>query len=270
MLTQATLEKMHAMKMHAMAEALEHQIASREYGPLAFEERIGMMIDSEWNSREQRKLARRLQIAKLRYPASVEDIDFTTPRGLDRQVVLSLASCAWITEKQNLLIIGPTGTGKSYLACALSERVCRSGYTAAYYRMPRLLQDLAVARGDGSYGRLLSRLAKTDLLALDDWLLAPLKDSERRDLLEVIEDRYERGATLIATQLPVTAWHGLIGDATLADAICDRLVHRAHKITLKGPSMRELRAREKEGKPEKTPEAKTEKAEKPLVKKPKP
>ncbi len=259
MLTQATLEKMHAMKMHAMAEALEHQIASHEYAPLAFEERVGMMVDSEWNAREQRKLARRLRIAKLRYPASVEDIDFSTPRGLDRQVVLSLVSCAWIAEKQNLLIIGPTGTGKSYLACAFSERVCRSGYTAAYYRTPRLLQDLAVARGDGSYGRLLARLAKTDLLALDDWLLAPLKDPERRDLLEVIEDRYDRGATLIATQLPVTAWHGLIGDATLADAICDRLVHRAHKITLKGPSMRGMLAKEKEEKPEKTPEVKTEK-----------
>jgi len=264
MLTQATIEKMHAMKMHAMAEALEHQVASHEYAALAFEERVGMMVDSEWNAREQRKLARRLRLAKLRYPASVEDIDFSTPRGLDRQVVLSLVSCAWITEKQNLLIVGPTGTGKSYLACAFSERVCRSGYTAAYFRTPRLLQDLAVARGDGSYSRLLARLAKTDLLALDDWLLAPLKDSERRDLLEVIEDRYDRGATLIATQLPVTAWHGLIGDATLADAICDRLVHRAHKITLKGPSMREVRAKGKGEKGEKTLE---EKLEKPAEKK---
>jgi len=262
MLTQATLEKMHGMKMHAMAEALEHQIASHEYDPLAFEERVGMLVDSEYSAREQRKLARRLRIAKLRYPASVEDIDFSTPRGLDRQVVLSLVSCAWITEKQNLLIVGPTGTGKSYLACAFSERVCRSGYTATYFRTPRLLQDLAVSRGDGSYGRLLARLAKTDLLALDDWLLAPLKDSERRDLLEVIEDRYERGATLIATQLPVTAWHGLIGDATLADAICDRLVHRAHKITLKGPSMREVQAKTGAKRPDRT-------EEKPAEKKPK-
>jgi len=161
--------------------------------------------------------------------------------------------------------MGSTGTGKSYLACTFSERVCRSGYTAAYFRTPRLLQDLAVARGDGSYGRLLARLAKTDLLALEDWLLAPVKDPERRDLLEVVEDGYDRASALIATQLPVTSWHGLIGDATLADAICDRLVHRAHKITLKDPSTRELRSKAKDGKPEKTPEGK---AEKPAEKKP--
>jgi DNA replication protein DnaC len=243
MLIQATLEKMHGMKMHVMAEATEHQITAGNYAGLSFEERLGMLIDTEWTAREQRKLARRLRSAKLRYPASVEDIDYAAPRGLDRQVLLSLATCTWITEHQNLLIIGKTGTGKSYLACAFSERACRSGFTASYYRAPRLLQDLAVARGDGSYGRLLQRLAKADLLVIDDWLLAPLKDSERRDLLEVIEDRYERRATLIATQLPVTEWHGLIGDPTLADAICDRLVHRAHKLALKGPSMREAKAK---------------------------
>ncbi len=252
MLTQATLEKMQAMKMHAMAEAMERQIADSQYANLSFEERLGMLIDTEWTAREQRKLLRRLRFAKLRYPASIEDINFTAPRGLDRQVTLSLATCSWISEHQNLLIIGKTGTGKSYLACAFAERACRSGFTAAYYRAPRLLHELMIARGDGSYGRMLSKLAKTDLVVIDDWLLAPLKDPERRDLLEIFEDRYDRGSSLIASQLPLTSWHESIGDPTLADAMCDRLVHRAHKISLKGPSMRGPR---EEGATEKKPKA---------------
>lgn len=244
MLIQATLDKMHAMKMSAMAEGLERQLAASQSATLSFEERVGMLIDAEWTAREQRKLSRRLQTAKLRYPASVEDVDFKAPRGLDRQVVLSLANCRWIHEHLNLLVLGPTGVGKSYLACAFAERACRSGFTSYYIRAPRLLHNLAVARGDGSYGRALAKLAKVDLLAIDDWLLAPLKDPERRDLLEIVEDRYELRSTLIASQLPIPAWHEAIGEPTLADAICDRLIHRAHRIELKGPSMRELQARE--------------------------
>jgi len=241
MLKQETLDKMHAMKLHATAEAFAQQLGSSQWAELSFEDRVGLLVDAEWTYREQRKLSRRLQAARLRYPASLEDVDFKTPRGLDRQVLLALGSCGWIREHQNVILVGSTGIGKSYLACALAERACRSGYGAAYARAPRLLGDLAVARGDGSYGRLLAKLAKTDLLAIDDWLLHPLKDSERRDLLEVVEDRYGRSSTLVATQFPVTAWHEAIGEPTLADAICDRLIHGAHRIELKGPSMREPR-----------------------------
>lgn len=259
MLTQPTIEKMQAMKLHGMVQAWERQMASPDHVALSFEERIGLLVDTEWTAREQRKLTRRLRLAKLRYPASIEDIDFTIPRGLDRQLVLSLAAGAWISEHQNVIVVGMTGTGKSFLACALAERACRSGFAAAYFRTPRLLHDLAVARGDGSYGRLLARLAKLDLLALDDWLLAPLRDSERRDLLEVIEDRYERGSTLIGSQVPVQDWHGVIGDPTIADAICDRIVHRAHKISLKGPSVRGLKAKTKSETGEPSTEKKADK-----------
>ena len=189
MLTEQTLDKMNAMKLSGMAAAFGQQRGSGEHARLSFEERLGLLIDGEWSAREQRKLTRRLRTAKLRYPASLEDVNFKHPRGLDRQQVLSLGTCAFIPKRHNLLITGPTGIGKSYLACAFVERACRSGYSASYLRLPRLLQQLAVARGDGSYERLLARLARLDLLAIDDWLLAPLRDAERRDLIEVVEDR---------------------------------------------------------------------------------
>ena len=248
MLNHATLDKIRTMKLTGMADMLDRQMRSGDHAALTFEERLGMLVDAEWDAREGRKLTRRLQTARLRYPASIEDLDYATPRGLDRQVILALATGHWIHEHQGLLVTGPTGIGKSYLTCAFVERACRSGYTARYVRMPRLLQELAVSRGDGTYGKALVRLAKLDLLAIDDWLLAPLKDPERRDLLEVIEDRYDRSSTLIATQLPLKSWHEAIGEASLADAICDRLVHGAHTITLKGPSMRQVRTSAKEKK----------------------
>jgi DNA replication protein DnaC len=238
MLTQQTLDKMNAMKLSGMTEAFQQQLGGGEYARLSFEERLGLLVDNEWTAREQRKLGRRLRKAKLRYPASLEDVDFKHPRALDRQQVLSLGNCGFIQSRHNLLITGPTGIGKSYLTCAFVERACRRGYNAAYLRLPRLLQQLAVARGDGSYARILERLARLDLLAIDDWLLAPLRDPERRDLVEVIEDRSERASTLIASQLPAKDWHAGIGDPNLADAICDRLLHNAHRLDLKGPSMR--------------------------------
>jgi len=242
MLTEQTLDKMNTMKLSGMADALKQQMGSAEHAKLSFEERLGLLVDHEWTAREQRKLSKRLRSAKLRYPASLEDIDFKHPRALSRQQVMSLGTCAFIQNHHNLLITGPTGIGKSYLACAFVERACRRGYNAAYVRLPRLLQQLAVGRGDGSYARALDRLARLDLLAIDDWLLAPLRDTERRDLVEVIEDRSERVSTLIASQLGSKDWHASIGDPNLADAICDRLLHNAHRLDLKGPTKRRTKA----------------------------
>lgn len=238
MLMEQTLDKMNVMKLAGMADALKQQLGSGEHARLSFEERLGLLVDSEWTAREQRKLTKRLRSAKLRYAASLEDVDFKHPRALDRQQVLSLGNCGFIQSRHNLLITGPTGIGKSYLACAFVERACRRGYNAAYVRLPRLLQQLAVSRGDGSYARILERMARLDLLAIDDWLLAPLRDTERRDLVEVIEDRSERASTLIASQLLSKDWHASIGDPNLADAICDRLLHNAHRLDLKGPTKR--------------------------------
>ena len=238
MLMEQTLEKMNQMKLSAMVEALQQQRRSNQYTDLGFEERLGLLVDEEWTAREHRKLTRRLRAAKLRdATASLENVDFKHRRRLDRSQVLALGSCGWIQDRHNLLITGPTGIGKSFLASAFVERACRRGFNATYVRMPRLLHQLAVGRGDGSYTRVLARLAKTDLLAIDDWLLAPLRDAERRDLIEVVEERSERSAILIASQLPVPDWHGVIGDPNQADAICDRLLHNAHRIELKGASM---------------------------------
>ena len=242
MLTQQTLDKLNAMKLTAMADAFEQQLGSAEHARLSLEDRFGLLVDAEWTAREQRKLTRRLRSAKLRHAASIEDIDFKHPRQLDRQQVLALGSCSWVQSRHNLVITGPTGIGKSYLSCAFVERACRRGFTATYVRMPRLLHQIAVARGDGSYARLLSRLARLDLLAIDDWLLAPLRDGERRDLIEVIEDRSERASTIIASQVPIKGWHAGIGDPNQADAICDRLLHNAHRIDLKGPTRRKTKA----------------------------
>ena len=243
MLTHPTFEKLQALRLAGMARAFEDQQRLPEIGSLSFEERLGLLVDREMTDRENRRLKTRLRQARLRQPAALEDIDFRHPRGLDKSLIAQLSSCHWVDQHHNILITGPTGCGKTFLACALAHKACREGYTVRYLRLYRLFQDLQLAKGDGRYPKLLAALAKTDLIALDDWGLAPPTDEQRRDLLELLEDRHGLRSTLVAAQLPADKWHAQIGDPTLADAILDRLIHNAHKISLKGDSMRKLKSK---------------------------
>lgn len=238
MLIEQTFTQLRELRLTGMADALEEQQAVPDVQSLSFEDRLGLLVEREATVRQDRRLARLLRQAKLRLPATIEDLDLRSPRGLDRSVILRLASCDWVRNHQVVLVTGATGTGKTYLACALAQAACRQGISSRYLRLTQLIEDMALARADGSYPKLMSRLQKTALLAIDDYGMAPLNQTERRDLLEVIEDRSGRRATLLASQLPLDHWHEVIGDATFADAILDRLVHHAHRITLKGPSMR--------------------------------
>jgi len=243
MLVHPTLDKIEQLRLFGMAKALREQFQNQQATALNFEERLGLLIDREMTERENKRLVTRLKTAKLRVSAAIEDIDFRQPRGLDKSLILSLTSNQWVTEHHNLLIIGPTGVGKSYLACALSHKACRDGHVVLYQRLPRLLEELALSHHDGRYRKLMKSLLKADLLVLDDFGLAPLTTEQQRDLLEIIEDRYDRRSTLVTSQLPVKHWRDILADPTLADAIMDRLVHNAYKIELKGESMRKSKSK---------------------------
>lgn len=244
MLNEQTHQKLVAMKLYAMAAAFQEYLDKIDDAQLSFEERFGLLVDREWTEREQRRLNRRLRTAKLREQACIENIDYRHPRNLDRSVIQRLATCQWIANHENLLVTGQTGVGKTWIGCALANQACRQGYSALYTRLPRLLHNLNIARADGSYVKELTRLAHTDLLILDDWGLAPLGDRDRRDILEILEDRHGRRSTIVTSQLPVDKWHEHIGEPTIADSILDRLVHNAHRIQMKGASLRKTRGKD--------------------------
>jgi len=241
-LNEQTLEKLYSMKLNGMANAFKDQMMQPDMNGLSFEERFGLLVDHHWSWRDDRRLKTLLRNAKFKDNACIEDIDYKSPRGIDKSVILSLANCNWIKSTQNVTITGPTGAGKTYLACALANSACRKGFSSLYMRAPRLFQDTAVARADGSYPKLMNKIAKAKVLIVDDFCISPIKDAERKDLLEVIEDRQGLCSTIISTQLPVEKWFEAIGDPTIADAVLDRLIHNAHKINLKGESMRKIRS----------------------------
>jgi DNA replication protein DnaC len=251
MLHQPTIEKLLAMHLDPMVETWRSFEQDDNAQQLSFEEKLSLMVDRLWTWRQNQALERRLRYAKLRDNACVEDIDYRASRGLDRMLMRSLAhDSAWVQRHENMFIIGPTGVGKSFLACALAQKACRDGHLVLYTRAAALFRDLNLARADGSLRNLLARLARVDVLVLDDWAIAPLADAERRDFWEICDERYQTRSTILTSQLPVARWHEQIGDATIADGILDRLVHNAHRIELRGESMRKTKAKKPEAKPE--------------------
>lgn len=238
MLNEQTMSKLWAMKLNGMADGYQEQRQQPSMADLSFDERLGMLVDRQWRWREERSLKTRLRNAQFKLPACIEDINYRTSRGLKRSQIDQLASSEWVGYHQNLVLTGQTGTGKTYLACALGQKACRDGYRVRYYVAVKLFRELTRAHADGSFMALSSKLAKTDLLIIDDWGMDSLKDSQYRDLLELLDDRHGSGATLMASQFPTEMWHDLIGNPTVADAILDRLLHPAHKIQLGGPTLR--------------------------------
>ncbi|MBB4200220.1 ATP-binding protein [Rhodoblastus sphagnicola] len=243
MLKHPTLDQLHALGLHGMAKAFVEVAASSEAGGLSHPEWLGLLLDREASLRQDKRMAARLRAAKLRQQACIEDIDYRSPRGLDRAMMQKLIKGDWIDAHDNLALVGPTGVGKSWLASALGHKACRDNRSVLYQRVPRLFEELALARGDGRHARLLRSLGRADLLVLDDWGLEPLDAAARHDLLEILEERYGRKSTLVTSQLPVDRWHEIVGDPTYADAIMDRLVHNAHRIELTGESLRRARAK---------------------------
>lgn len=238
MLLQPTLDKLYHLKLGAMADAVREQVDNPTLTELTFEERLGFLVDREWDARENRGLTRRLQVARLKVPACVEDLDFRAPRGLDKSLILRLADCQFIAQHHPVLITGPTGVGKTYLACALGHRACRLQYRVRYYRCDQVLSAIQLARLDGSYPAFMRKLEKTDLLILDDWGLTPFEQRAARELFELLDDRTTHGAVVIASQAPLETWYDLLAAPQLADAILDRVVHNAYKVALQGESMR--------------------------------
>lgn len=237
MLHNPTLDKLRSLKLTGMADAFTEQL-QKPLPDLDFEDRLGLLIEREWLLRDNRKLKRRLSQAKLQQNACLEDVDFKHPRGLNKATVAELFRCQWVNQHLNLLITGPTGCGKTYLACALAHKACLSGLTARYYRLPRLWNELKIAKANGSYPNWLASTAKIDLIILDDWGLVAPDEEQRRDLLEMLDDRYQKRSTIVTSQLPVTLWHEHLNDATLADAILDRLLHNSIRLELHGESLR--------------------------------
>lgn len=242
MLLHPTLDKLRALKFEGMLAALIDQEALPDADAMCFLERLGLLVDREMTNRQNDRLKRRMGRAKLRHDAAVEDLDMHAARNLDRVQILAMISCEWIRNRENCIITGPAGVGKSYLGCALANKACREGFDVLYHRVPRLFGELSHAKADGTYTRRLKDIARCDLLILDDWGIAPFEDEQRRDMLEILDDRYNRRSTLVAAQVPIDKWYETIGDPTLADAIMDRLVHNAHKIQMIGESMRKLRS----------------------------
>jgi len=242
MLNQQTIEKLHVMRMRGMADAFTRQQEDPQTTQLSFEERFALLVDRQWNWRQNRALERRLRDARLQGPACMEDIDFRTTRGLDKQVVRSLTQDSdWVRRHQNIFLVGPTGLGKTFLARAFGQKACRDGFTAYFSSAAQLFRELEMARADGSYAKRLRALGQVDVLMVDDWAMAPLTDAERRAFLEICDERYPTRSTLLTSQLPVVKWHAQIGDPTVADSILDRLVHSAHRIDLQGDSIRKLK-----------------------------